>query len=93
MNEQNSITKSSFGYQWGLPLMISCLAFTYELSLQKRLGKEITSKSYYRCFAAAAVGFIFTKYFFTSIEYHKKHDHIKNEEEMIKKLKADGQLI
>ncbi len=76
MTEYNTNTTYKLMYKWLLPSLTGALAFTYEMSLQRRLGREINSKTFARCGVAFIAGFIFTKYFFTSVEYHKSKEEL-----------------
>jgi hypothetical protein len=52
---------------WVLPGSIAALAFTYEFSLQKRIGNKVKSNTFLRCLGSATIAFLFTKYVFKSI--------------------------
>ncbi len=90
MTESNTNPPYKFLYKWILPGLTGALACTYEMSLQKRLGREINSKTFARCGIAFIAGYIFTKYIFTSIEYHQNKQELNNQEVLLKQSRLNN---
>jgi hypothetical protein len=87
----NSYLDYTIIHRWLIPLFAGALSFKYEFSLQKRLGKKINYHNYIACCGASIVGFLFTKYIFTGVDYYidKQLKEKEKEKEKDKKSNID----